>query len=38
MQMTYLEAIRDGMRVELKRDPKVYLAGEDIAFSEDVLG
>ncbi len=30
MQMTYLEAIRDGMRVELKRDPKVYLAGEDI--------
>ncbi len=30
MQMTYAEAIRDAMRVELKRDPKVYLAGEDI--------
>ncbi|MDD3364192.1 MAG: alpha-ketoacid dehydrogenase subunit beta [Syntrophomonas sp.] len=30
MQMTYAEAIRDGLRVELKRDPKVYLAGEDV--------
>jgi len=30
MQMTYAEAIRDGLRVELKRDPKVYMAGEDI--------
>ncbi|MGI5922273.1 MAG: alpha-ketoacid dehydrogenase subunit beta [Syntrophomonadaceae bacterium] len=30
MQMTYAEAIRDGFRVELRRDPKVYLAGEDI--------
>lgn len=30
-QMTYMEAIRDGMRVEMKRDPGVYIAGEDVA-------
>ncbi|HWQ74571.1 MAG TPA: alpha-ketoacid dehydrogenase subunit beta [Syntrophomonas sp.] len=30
-QMTYAEAIRDGMRVEMRRDPNVYLAGEDVA-------
>ncbi|MCX5780147.1 MAG: alpha-ketoacid dehydrogenase subunit beta [Firmicutes bacterium] len=30
-QMTYMEAIRDGMRVEMHRDPNVYLAGEDVA-------
>jgi pyruvate dehydrogenase E1 component beta subunit len=30
-QMTYAEAIRDGMRVEMKRDSNVYLAGEDVA-------
>lgn len=30
-QMTYAEAIRDGMRVEMKKDPNVYLAGEDVA-------
>lgn len=30
-QMTYAEAIRDGMRVEMKNDPAVYLAGEDVA-------
>lgn len=30
-QMTYAEAIRDGMRVEMQRDPNVYLAGEDVA-------
>jgi len=29
-QMTYAEAIRDGMRVEMKRDPNVYLYGEDV--------
>lgn len=28
--MTYAEAIRDGMRVEMRRDPSVYLAGEDV--------
>lgn len=30
-QMTYAEAIRDGMRVEMKKNPNVYLAGEDVA-------
>ncbi len=30
-QMTYAEAVRDGMRVEMQRDPNVYLAGEDVA-------
>mgnify|MGYP000888384265 FL=1 len=30
-QMTYAEAIRDGMRVQMKRDPNVYIAGEDVA-------
>lgn len=29
-QMTYAEAMRDGIRVEMKRDPNVYLAGEDV--------
>ena len=28
--MTYAEAIRDGIRVEMKRDPAVYLCGEDV--------
>ncbi len=29
-KMTYAEAIRDGMRVEMHRDAKVYIAGEDV--------
>ncbi|EFO80006.1 Transketolase domain protein [Oscillochloris trichoides DG-6] len=29
-EMTYLEAIRDAMRYELQRDPRVLLLGEDI--------
>jgi 2-oxoisovalerate dehydrogenase E1 component beta subunit len=29
-EMTYLEAIRDGLRYEMKRDPTVLLMGEDI--------
>ena len=29
-QMTYAEAIRDGMRVEMLRDPNVFLWGEDV--------
>jgi len=28
--MTYAEAIRDAMRVEMLRDPSVYLQGEDV--------
>lgn len=38
MQLTYAEAIRDGMRVELKRDPKVYLAGEDVGIFGGCFG
>lgn len=30
MQMTYLEAIADAMRVEMRRDERVFLIGEDI--------
>lgn len=29
-EMTYAEAIREGMRVEMKRDPNVYIWGEDV--------
>ena len=29
--MTYIEAIRDGLRTEMRRDPDVLLMGEDIA-------
>lgn len=29
-KMTYAEAIRDGIRLEMKRDASVYLAGEDV--------
>lgn len=29
-EMTYLEAIRDGLRYEMQRDPSVLLLGEDI--------
>ena len=29
-KMTYAEAIRDGIRVEMKRDPAVYPCGEDV--------
>ena len=29
-ELTYLEAIRDAMRYELRRDPAVLLMGEDI--------
>src|SRR4026208_1667838 len=30
MQMTYLEAIRQGLWEEMERDPDVFLLGEDI--------
>ena len=29
-QMTYMEALRDGMRQAMLKDPNVYLAGEDV--------
>jgi pyruvate/2-oxoglutarate/acetoin dehydrogenase E1 component len=37
-QMTYAEAIRDGMRVEMKKDPKVYLFGEDVGIFGGCFG
>jgi pyruvate/2-oxoglutarate/acetoin dehydrogenase E1 component len=30
-EQTYLEAIRDGLREEMARDPAVYILGEDVA-------
>jgi pyruvate/2-oxoglutarate/acetoin dehydrogenase E1 component len=29
-KMTYAEAIRDGMRMEMQKNPDVYIAGEDV--------
>ena len=29
-QLTYLEAIREGLRAEMRRDPRVFVLGEDI--------
>ena len=29
-QLTYLEAIREGLRDEMRRDPRVFILGEDI--------
>lgn len=37
-QMTYAEAIRDGMRVEMKRDPNVLLYGEDVGLFGGCFG
>jgi len=37
-RMTYAEAIRDGLRVEMKRDPSVYIAGEDVGIYGGVFG
>src|SRR5579875_3423188 len=28
--MTYLEAIRDGLLTEMRRDPRVFVIGEDV--------
>jgi acetoin:2,6-dichlorophenolindophenol oxidoreductase subunit beta len=38
MQMTYAEAVRDGMRQEMKRDPRVYLIGEDVGIFGGCFG
>ncbi|MBC7343235.1 MAG: alpha-ketoacid dehydrogenase subunit beta [Clostridia bacterium] len=37
-QMTYAEAIRDGMRVEMQRDPNVILYGEDVGLFGGCFG
>jgi pyruvate dehydrogenase E1 component beta subunit len=36
--MTYVEAIIDAQRVEMRRDPDVFLAGEDVAFLGSPFG
>jgi acetoin:2,6-dichlorophenolindophenol oxidoreductase subunit beta len=30
MTMTYAQAIREGLAIEMRRDPDVYVAGEDV--------
>ncbi len=37
-QMTYLEAISDGLRTEMRRDPRVFVIGEDIAVYGGAFG
>jgi pyruvate dehydrogenase E1 component beta subunit len=37
-EMTYAEAIRDGMRQEMKRDGNVYLYGEDVGIFGGCFG
>ncbi len=37
-EMTYAEAIRDGMRQEMKRDRNVYLYGEDVGIFGGCFG
>jgi len=29
-EMTYIQAISDGLRLEMRRDPRVFLLGEDV--------
>ena len=37
-EITYREAVIEGMAIELERDPKVYLAGEDIGVFGGAFG
>ncbi|MCL2652625.1 MAG: alpha-ketoacid dehydrogenase subunit beta [Propionibacteriaceae bacterium] len=36
--MTYVEAIRDAQRLEMERDPNVFIAGEDVALIGSPFG
>jgi len=36
--MNYLEAIRDALRLEMERDPNVYIVGEDVGTYGNVFG
>ena len=36
--MNYLEAIRDALRLEMRRDPNVYIVGEDVGTYGNVFG
>jgi len=37
-QLTYLEAIRDGLQSEMRRDPRVFVIGEDVAVYGGAFG
>ncbi|HEX6539783.1 MAG TPA: alpha-ketoacid dehydrogenase subunit beta [Candidatus Dormibacteraeota bacterium] len=37
-QVTYLQAIRDGIRDEMERDPSVFVIGEDVGAKGGVFG
>lgn len=37
-KMSYMEAIRDGLRQAMKRDERVYIYGEDVGFYGGVFG
>lgn len=37
-QMTYAEALRDGMRIAMQKDPTVFLAGEDVGMFGGCFG
>ena len=37
-QMSCSEAIRDGIRMEMRRDPNVFLAGEDVGIFGGCFG
>ena len=35
-EITYLEAIREALAEEMRRDPKVFVLGEDVCFELDL--
>jgi 2-oxoisovalerate dehydrogenase E1 component beta subunit len=37
-QMTYLEAIRDALAIEMRRDPRVFVLGEDVGVYGGAFG
>lgn len=37
-QMTYAEGLRDGIRMEMKKDPHIYMAGEDVGIFGGCFG
>ena len=37
-EMRYLEALRDALRLEMERDPNVYIIGEDVGTYGNVFG
>ncbi|MGB9858545.1 MAG: alpha-ketoacid dehydrogenase subunit beta, partial [Moorellaceae bacterium] len=37
-QITYAEAIREALALEMRRDPTVYIAGEDVGIFGGCFG